>query len=518
MSVDVHDVVILGGGMAGLTLAQQLRQRAPELDIIVLEHRSFPAPEAAFKVGESTVEIAAHYLSNVLGLGEHLRGEQLPKFGLRLFCRGETAIVDDLSEYDEIGVSRLLPIPTYQIDRGRLENALAHRCAEDGIRIEHETTVTDFSLDGPLRRVTTRRGEFLGRYLVDATGRRAMLRRGLGLERDVRHRNEAVWFRVSGAVDIDAMSNNSSWLARCEGTPRRLSTNHFTGPGYWVWVIPLASNATSIGVVFDPSLLARSQVATHSAFMRWLAAEHPLLAVALEGAELMDFHRMDGYSVGCRQTFSEEGWMITGDAGNFADPFYSPGGDFIALGNTFITDLITSNAPPSVWQQHQSNFNAFYASTIGLYRGLYGGFGHRDFMVAKTIWDYAYYWGVLSKLYFSGRMLDTRFMLQARQVLQKAYTMNGAVQQHLRRLAASSARVGGTGRFYDHHDIGFFHEWKQDLLTGAPELDGERLRCNVATLAEVKCLVEQIIAAAGRNEAALRLGDFDSRMRATVAR
>ena len=517
MSAAIHDVVILGGGMAGLTLARQLKLRAPALDIVVLEHRSFPAPEAAFKVGESTVEIAAHYLSDALGLEEHLRQQHLPKFGLRLFCRGETAIDDDLSRYDEIGVSRLLPIPTYQIDRGRLENDLARRCAADGVRLEEGATVTGFSLDGPTRRVSTRAGDFVARYLVDATGRRAMLRRGLGLERDVRHRNEAVWFRVRGVVDIDQMSSNPRWLARCEGTPRRLSTNHFTGPGYWVWVIPLASDATSIGVVFDPSLLPRAEVADHAAFMRWLAVEHPLLAGALDGMAVMDFHRMQGYAVGCKRTFSESGWMITGDAGNFADPFYSPGGDFIALANTFITDLITREASPAVWQQHQSSFNAFYASTLGLYRGLYAGFGHRDFMVAKTIWDYAYYWGVLSKLYFSGRMIDTGFMREAREPLQRAYVMNSAVQQRLRHLAATAARVGGTGRFYDHHDIGFFHEWKQDLLCGAPELDGERLRSNIATLADVQRVVESIIDAALRSEAALGLGDVETRMRAAAA-
>lgn len=50
----------------------QLKQRDPELAITVLERRAHPVREAAFKVGESTVEIGAHYFADVLGLREHL--------------------------------------------------------------------------------------------------------------------------------------------------------------------------------------------------------------------------------------------------------------------------------------------------------------------------------------------------------------------------------------------------------------------------------------------------------------
>jgi len=49
------DVVIMGGGLAGLTLSLQLRQRFPGLDIVVLERMRHPVPEAAHKVGESSV-------------------------------------------------------------------------------------------------------------------------------------------------------------------------------------------------------------------------------------------------------------------------------------------------------------------------------------------------------------------------------------------------------------------------------------------------------------------------------
>ena len=84
-ATDDYDLAVLGGGLAGLTLTRQLLSRRPETRVVILEKRSFPVSEAAYKVGESTVEIGAHYLSHTLGLHDYLEREHLRKFGLRLF-------------------------------------------------------------------------------------------------------------------------------------------------------------------------------------------------------------------------------------------------------------------------------------------------------------------------------------------------------------------------------------------------------------------------------------------------
>ncbi|MGH2482011.1 MAG: tryptophan 7-halogenase, partial [Ktedonobacteraceae bacterium] len=65
--LDQYDVAILGGGQAGLTLALQLTKIRPATSILVIEKQTYPFPEAAHKVGESTVEISGHYLRDVLG-------------------------------------------------------------------------------------------------------------------------------------------------------------------------------------------------------------------------------------------------------------------------------------------------------------------------------------------------------------------------------------------------------------------------------------------------------------------
>ena len=80
-----REVIIVGGGLAGLTLSLQLKRVRPETSVLVLERRAHDAREAAFKVGESTVEVGAHYYAEVVGLRDHLERDQLPKYGLRFF-------------------------------------------------------------------------------------------------------------------------------------------------------------------------------------------------------------------------------------------------------------------------------------------------------------------------------------------------------------------------------------------------------------------------------------------------
>src|SRR6185312_9208429 len=107
VSSDQYDVAILGGGIAGLTLALQIKKTRPATRILVVEKQEHPVPEAAHKVGESTVEIQAHYLRDVLGLQEHLQTQQLPKFGLRMFfSAGDN---QDIARRVELGHSVLPP-------------------------------------------------------------------------------------------------------------------------------------------------------------------------------------------------------------------------------------------------------------------------------------------------------------------------------------------------------------------------------------------------------------------------
>ncbi len=457
------DIVILGGGLAGLTLALQLRQTCPEARIVVLERQQHPVPESAHKVGESTVEIGAHYLSSTLGLQDHLDQAHLRKYGLRLFFNaGDKA---DLAEAGELGASHLLSLPSYQIDRGILENHLAERVRAEGIELLGGARVCDLSLseDGGPHRISFRQGEhsrsLSARWVVDAMSRGSLIRRQLGLTEDNGHSGSSVWFRIAERIDISDWSADQTWQQRCSQLPRWLSTNHLMGPGYWVWLIPLATGSTSIGIVFDNSLHDFEQFKTWEGTLDWLGRHQPRCRQAIEGsrAKLQDFLYLRNFSHGSRQVFSGQRWALTGEAGVFLDPFYSPGSDFIAISNTYICDLVRrdlAGEPIGRRARHyERNYLSFYQSSLQLYRQQYPLFGHARAMAAKTIWDYAYYWSVLALFVFADKLTDLPFFARHGQLLDELRQLHVQLQTLFRRWAEAEPGLDSTGLFVNQSEL-----------------------------------------------------------------
>lgn len=435
------DAVILGGGLAGLTLALQLRKRLPDLRVTVLERKSLPFPEAAHKVGESTVEIGAHYFDKVLGLGEHLKQKHLRKFGFRFFFSEGRRDIDQVTE---IGASRHLSVPSYQIDRGIYENHLVEVARERGIEYLEEALVRNvelrsgadphevtFECHGEKRTVSTR-------WVVDACGRAGILKRKLGLAQQNEHASHAVWFRIKSRIVIDNWSSNPHWVQKCDPQARWLSTNHLVGKGYWVWLIPLSSGSHSVGIVADPAIHPFETMDTFDNAMEWLRRFQPLLFDELDDKRhlLQDFAFFKRFSYGCKQVFSADRWALTGEAGVFLDPFYSPGSDFIGISNTFITELIALDQQGQPLGARAQVFDqlymSFYDSTMALYTQQYPIFGDPTVLPVKVIWDYTFYWGVLAQFFFHQRLTDLSAMAALRSELALCQQLNQEVQVFLR--------------------------------------------------------------------------------------
>ncbi len=445
------DVVVLGGGLAGLSLAIQLKHTRPETSIAVIEKRTWPVAEAAHKVGESTLQIGAHYFGEVCGMRAHLSSHQLPKLGLRFFL-GEGS----LEQRVEMGLATEADdAPTYQIDRGRFENALAAEADRLGVKLVCGQASLSVGRRGELHTVRYHcadgERELEARWIVDASGRAAILKRKLGLDVAVSHHCNAAWFRLGGRIRVDDWCNQPAWQARVPSGRRWLSTTHFMGPGYWFWVIPLASDATSFGLVADPDLVPFERMRRFEPLMAWLHEREPHVARELERhcGELMDFRVLKHYAHGAQQVFSPEGWCITGEAGVFLDPLYSPGSDMIAISNTMITRFVTASLQGKDVTVGVEFLNDIYllicSRLLSIWDHQYPIFANPEATAAKVTWDFMTYFGSLALLVVTKYVAEAKFLVTVLRDIDRIGELNISMQRLFKAWGQNPAAVGLPG-------------------------------------------------------------------------
>ncbi len=462
------DVVVLGGGLAGLTVALQIKQARPETEILVVERHVHPVPEAAFKVGESTLEGAAHYLGEILGLKEHLESEHFFKAGFRFFL--PYADNSQIEHRPEIGLIDLLKtkdaehtLPSYQIDRGRFENELARIIQERGVAFWDGTRIKEVDLDGEsAHQIRVERGgdEHLihARWVVDASGRTALLRRQLDLTVKVEHPVNASWFRVNQRLNTNLWSRQRAWRTRVGSAAARIfCTTHLSGPGYWVWIIPLAPDITSIGIVADEAAHPFGTFNRLERSLDWLERYEPQCAQAIDRDKILDFAVLGNYANNCKQVFSPQGWAITGVAGAFTDPLFSPGSEMIAVSNTFITDLVVRSLAGEDIRARADFYNRFYLdflfkASMAEYLGQYHQLGNARVVTLKKIWQSAWYWGVWSLLIFHHKQLcDPALMAEMEGDLQRFSDLQSRMQECLRTCPPDAQPASGI--FIDYTQI-----------------------------------------------------------------
>ncbi|MCB9793473.1 MAG: tryptophan 7-halogenase [Alphaproteobacteria bacterium] len=456
------DVLICGGGLAGLTLALQLRQELPALRVVVVEKTSRPLPRATFKVGESSQELGSSYLER-LGLRGYLRQRHLVKFALRYFPGGGQLPPDQRLE---IGPTNEPTLSAYQLDRGLLESDLRDKVVEAGVTLLEGARVREVQPgpgEAPHRVRIRREGEAIeleARWLVDATGRGALLRRTLRLRRGTGHHASAGWFRLSGRLDINAMVPNpdSEFRRRPIAADRWRSTTHFMGDGYWIWLINLADDRASLGIVAHAERFDFARLRSLEACRAFLAEQEPHLAALLEahlaaGHEVLDFLCLKNYSHDVARSWSPDRWAVVGEAGAFTDPLYSPGTDFIALANSMTVELIRGDQAGADLEARcaelDRDYRALITSALEQVRLAGPVYGHPRAMLLKIYWDDFQFWSLHCQ-YFLQRIyaLEGEALSPFVEVRERFFDLARRVQALLRSwalLAPEAPRAGFVG-------------------------------------------------------------------------
>jgi flavin-dependent dehydrogenase len=448
-SVREVDVLVLGAGLAGLTLARQLLLEAPEMRILMVD-RGAEIPSPKQKVGEATVQVSGYYYSRVLELEEYLLQEHYLKYNLRFYWKSQRGgeVWEDLSQSY---IRKISNIATFQLDRNTFEAEVLRRNLEcPGFELIHPVTGLDVELaeEGPHAfRFAADGREVAGRaaWVVDASGRNRYLVRRQKLDRPSPIKHGASFLWVDGLLDPEKITDLDRKTRRLRPErsalghfPTFLATNHYCGEGYWFWEIPLHGK-TSLGLVYDSANVSSKDVSTAEKLVEWICREYPLYARDLPQRKVLHHSGFTSFALDSGQTISASGWALCGEACRFTDPLYSPGGDLISIYNTLITDCILTRDRGELEAKvrlYEPLARAVYEAYIPSFSVSYCTLGDQECFSLRYVWELTVYFAFYVFPFINDLHIDRTFL----PTFLRRFGQLGPINQGVHRLLADYYR------------------------------------------------------------------------------
>jgi flavin-dependent dehydrogenase len=316
-----YDVVIAGGGPAGSSTANFLRQRNRR--VLVLEREKFPR----FHIGESLLPFG-NDLWKELGVFDKMNATYIHKPGAR-FIHEESGA--DFTYYFDTAIRPGRPY-AFQVKRGEFDKMLLDHAASLGAEVRQECKVRDvvFGPDG-----VTVRAEHQGKafeetapMFVDATGREALIagRRQLKVPDGVITTNVAVHCMYQNVDRSNGADEGNIVLGLFDG-------------GWW-WLIPFKDGDTSVGMVFEKEFTKIRRGSTPTEMMDEAIAHLKHLKHFLRDARrVLEVGTQGNWSYRSTKFYGDRLLMV-GDSAAFVDPLFSTGVLFAINGAKFAAEHI----------------------------------------------------------------------------------------------------------------------------------------------------------------------------------
>src|SRR5205823_4616222 len=133
----------------------------------------------------------------------------------------------------------------------------------------------------------------------------------------------------------------------------------------------------------------------------------------------------------CNKTISAERCALAGEAGRFADPLYSPGGDLIALYNTLITDAILTKEESILAikvRLYELLMWGLYEAYVPSYAVSYDALGDQECFVMKYGWELTIYFTFYVFPFINQLFTETSFVVPYLDLFAKLGPLNHSIQ------------------------------------------------------------------------------------------
>lgn len=363
--VERVDVVILGGGPGGSTLASSLAKRGKKA--LVLERDRFPR----FHIGESLLPRSREIFTK-LGLEAKIDARFLRKPGARFLC-SQTRRVSTyhFAEAFEAGTAFDF---AYQVPRAEFDDLLLRHAEELGAEVRERWECTEVIWDGDRAKGVKARNldepdrvvEIEAKIVADATGRDALIAS--------RRRKRT---HVQG-LDKTALFSHFTGAYREPGADEG-NIQIITFEHGWYWLIPFKGDLTSFGAVVSSEWLKTKKKDETLDDFFWRTVKLSCWASDfLEKAEqkrpvnaLADFsYRID--------QLAGDGWLFVGDAGGFLDPLFSTGAHLALKGGDFAAAAIdralaTGDTSRAAFADYEKQIRYAVDLFLGVVQAFYAG-------------------------------------------------------------------------------------------------------------------------------------------------
>jgi FAD-dependent halogenase len=312
---DTYDLVVVGGGPAGSTVATLVAKRGHR--VLLLEKDVFPRHQ----IGESLLPATIHGICPLLGVSKEIEAANFMRKQGGTFRWGKKTEPWTFS----FSMSSQIQGPTsfaFQVERSKFDDILLTNARASGVEVSQQARATELLVE---------RGRAVGVAYVDASGQAREARSKYVADSS----GHAGGFHEQFTRRVFSRNFQNIALYGYYLDGRRLQSplegNIFCAAFAkgWFWYIPLTASLTSVGAVVSRDFLPELQGDREAAMQRLVEECEPIKSL-LAGArrvgegQYAPLRVRKDYSY-CNEQFWAPGIVFLGDAACFVDPVFSSG-------------------------------------------------------------------------------------------------------------------------------------------------------------------------------------------------